>query len=221
MRALAGHDRIAREPYRSFVETALERALREGVPAWCERVPPHELWGATRFAALFTAGTLGVAFAPQLIVLLLVGNLIAMAHHGSRRDVFEVRWLRRRMARCPLPVGSLAAWSKHGVLWFGRVELVLSHASELVEAAVRVVEPEARLSWSRANALRVEVPWSHHGRDHVRFDRLIQFLAAHRAELRLERVVLLPIESAVPKDMAGAAPQRPAALRSAGQAWPC
>jgi len=220
MRALAGHDRIAREPYRSFVETALERALREGVPAWSERVPPHELWGATRFAALFTAGTLGIAFAPQLIVLLLVGNLIAMVHHGSRREVSEARWLRRRMARCPLPVGALAAWSRHGVLWFGRVELVLGHASELVEAAVRLVEPEARLSWSRPGVLRVEVPWSHHGRDHVRFDRLIQFLATHRAELRLERVVLLPLEAAVPKDMASAGPAWPAAIPAARPTGP-
>ena len=111
MRALAGSDRIAPEPYRSFVETALEQALREGVPAWSERGPRDEIWGATRVAALFTvlfpAGAVGMAFAPQLVVLLLLGNVIAMVHHASEREVAEVRWLRRRIARYPLPVGAL------------------------------------------------------------------------------------------------------------------
>ncbi|MCY1058820.1 hypothetical protein [Nannocystis sp. SCPEA4] len=214
MRALAGSDGIAPEPYRSFVETALEQALREGVPAWTERGPRDEIWGATRVAALFTvlfpAGAVGMAFAPQLVVLLLVGNVIAMVHHASEREVAEVRWLRRRIARYPLPVGALAAWVKRGTLWLGRVELVLRQRSEHVEAAVQLVEPDARMSWSGPTRLRVEVPWSHHGRDHLRFDRLIQFLATHRAELKLERVVLLPPEAAVPRDMDGAAPRRPA-----------
>lgn len=208
MRALEGQPPVAREPYRSFVETALERALREGLPAWSEPGPPHEFWGAARVAGVFTAVVFGVAMVPQLFAAFLLWNVVALARSAVDREVAADVWLRRRIARYPLPVGDLKPWLLHGAVWFGKVELVLRQPSELAVAAVRLVEPDARLAWTGPTTLRVDVPWSRRGGDHRRFDRLVRFLAAHRGELQLVRVALVPRDEPGLKDMSGAPRRR-------------
>ncbi|PCC67194.1 hypothetical protein SAMN02745121_08701 [Nannocystis exedens] len=209
MRALEGQPPVAREPYRSFVETALERALREGLPAWSEPGPPHELWGAARVAAVFTAAVFGVAMVPQLFAAFLLWNVFALARSAVDPEVPADGWLRRRIARYPLPVGDLRSWLLHGAVWFGKLELVLRQGSELAVAAVRLVEPDARLAWTGPATLRVDVPWARQGGDHRRFDRLVRFLAAHRGELQLVRIALVPRDEPGLKVMSQAPRRRP------------
>lgn len=200
MRALEAQPRIARVSYRSFAETALERALREGLPAWSEPGPPHELWAAARMAGMFTGLVCAVAMVPQVFAALLLWNVLALVRSAQGREPPADRWLRGRIGRYRVPVGDLKHWQLHGAVWFGRVELVLRRAHELAAEAVRVVEPEARLAWTGPRRLRVEVPWTRQGGDHRRFDRLVRFLAAHRDELQLERITLVPREGHGPKD---------------------
>lgn len=184
--------RLTGRPYRTAAaETSLEVLVRHGPLPPVKREladagPVLGLLGALALVALAALGPIGslvvMAFGARLVYEWKVGS-------GSFQGLAA---LRARIERYPLPVtGHIGRWLEAGELRLGAFELVLRERHPLVEATVRLCEPDAALSWTSDTTLRVHPRWSRDELDLKRLDRLVLLLGLHREELGLERIELV------------------------------